>query len=452
MITRSVKLQLLVFGLVSLLGLGYAGLKYADLGRFLPGYDDGYVVSADFADSGGIFTGAEVTNRGVAIGKVESLSLTDDGVRVALRLRPGARIQTPVKAVVANRSAVGEQYVDLQPQSEDGEPLAEGDVIPSSMTSIPIQPTQLVVNLDKLVRSVDVESVGILLEELGTAFEGAGDDLQQLIDAGDLLTDAATRNLPQTVRLIRDGRTVLDTQRDVSAAFRSFNRDLASLSTQLRKSDPDFRALFRKGADSAAVTTQFLNETRTTLPVLIGNLAFVAQVQKVRIPALRQILVTYPNAVAGGFTVTPGDGTAHFGLVLNQEPPVCPASDPGYSRTQRRDPSDTRQRPSNFNAYCSLPKGQPIDVRGANQAPRAEGLPPFPRDTAGGNRSTVRGAGSSAPVTAPGWTTMFADYDPSTGRTVTATGQRYQLSSTMGLSELFGEGTWQWLLMDPLRS
>ena len=452
MISRSVKLQLLVFGLVSVLGLGYAGLKYADLGRFLPGYDDGYVVSADFVDSGGIFEGAEVTNRGVAVGKVTRLTLLEDGVRVGLRLKPGTRIPTPVKAVVANRSAVGEQYVDLQPQTEDGELLAEGEVIPSSMTSIPIQPTQLVVNLDKLVRSVDVESVSVLLDELGTAFEGAGDDLQQLIDAGDLLTEAATRNLPQTITLIQDGRTVLDTQRDVSQAFRSFNRDLASLSTQLRTSDPDFRALFRKGADSAAVTTQFLNETRSTLPVLIGNLAFVAQVQAVRIPALRQILVTYPNAVAGGFTVTPGDGTAHFGLVLNQEPPVCPGSDPGFARTQRRDPSDTRQRTSNFNAYCSLPKGQPIDVRGANQAPRAEGLPPFPRDGEGGNRSSVRGASSTGVVTAPGWTTMFADYDPTTGGAVTSTGERYQLSSTMGLSQLFGEGTWQWLLMDPLRS
>lgn len=452
MITRSIKIQLLVFGLVSLLGLGYAGLQYADLGRFLPGYDDGYLVKADFVDSGGVFVGAEVTNRGVPVGKVESLALLDDGVRVGLRLRPGTRLPTPVKAVVANRSAVGEQYVDLLPQSDGEALLAEGDVIPPSMTAIPIQPTQLVVNLDRLVRSVDVDSVAVLLDELGTAFDGAGDDLQRLIDAGDRLTDAATRNLPQTLRLIEDGKTVLDTQRDVSSAFVSFNRDLASLSTQLRKSDPDFRALFKKGADSAAITTQLLNEMRVTLPALIGNLAFVAQVQAVRIPALRQILVTYPNAVAGGFTVTPGDGTAHFGLVSTTEPGVCPGSDKGFAGTKRRDPSDNTPRLSNFNAYCSLPKGQPIDVRGANNAPRAEGLRPFPNDQQGGSSSTVRGTSGSGPLLVPGWTTMFADYDPSTGRTVTATGERYTVGSTMGASSLFGEGTWQWLLMDPLRS
>jgi phospholipid/cholesterol/gamma-HCH transport system substrate-binding protein len=448
MITRSTKLQLLVFGLVSVLGLSYAGLRYAALGRFLPGYDAGYLVSADFSDSGGIFVGAQVTHRGVPAGTVESLALLEDGVRVGLRLRPDTKIPTPAKAVVGNRSAVGEQFVDLQPLQDTGDLLASGDVIPSTMTAIPIQPTQLVVNLDRLVRSVDVADVTVVLNELGTAFDGAGDDLQQLIDAGDLLTQAATEHLPQTVKLIEDGKTVLDTQRDVSGAFRSFNEDLASLSTQLRKSDPDFRALFRNGADAAATTTSFLQATRTTLPVLIGNLAFVAQVQAVRIPALRQILVTYPNTVAGGFTVTPGDGTAHFGLATTQEPTACPGTDKGFAATKKRDPSDNTARLSNFNAYCSLPKGSTTDVRGAGNAPRAEGLAAFPNDGAGGNASTVRGTGL---VGVPGWTTMFADYDPASGHTVTATGQRYTLSSTMGASSLFGAGTWQWLLMDPLR-
>ncbi|MCU1589848.1 MAG: hypothetical protein JWP11_1104, partial [Frankiales bacterium] len=34
MITRQTKLQLLVFGLISLLGLSYTGVHYAGLGRF----------------------------------------------------------------------------------------------------------------------------------------------------------------------------------------------------------------------------------------------------------------------------------------------------------------------------------------------------------------------------------------------------------------------------------
>jgi phospholipid/cholesterol/gamma-HCH transport system substrate-binding protein len=448
-ISRQTKLQLLVFGIVAVLGLVYAGGTYAGLGRLIPGYDKGYLVSADFSDSGGIFTGAQVTYRGVSIGKVEKLSLRPDGVRVALRLKPGIKVPTPTKAVVGNRSAIGEQYVDLQPQNDGSTLLKGGDVIPASMTAIPIQPTQLVVNLDRLVRSVDTADVTVVLDELGQAFDGAGDDLQRLIDAGDQLSTAATQNLPATLRLIQDSKPVLDTQRDLAGDFRSYNANLAQLTTQLRSSDPDFRALFKSGTDSGQVTTQLLEANRANLPVLLDNLVFAAQVQAVRIPAIRQILVSYPNVVAGGFTVTPGDGTAHFGFVTNTNVSACPQTDVGYRGTKQRDPSDQSNRTPNLSAYCSQQSPSPVDVRGARNAPRAEGLPPFPQDR---SSSINRSASLYGGVTGTdGYTVGLADYDPSTGHVISATGQQFTLGSTAGAAAVFGESSWQWLLMDPLR-
>jgi phospholipid/cholesterol/gamma-HCH transport system substrate-binding protein len=451
-ISRRTKTQLMVFFLIAAFGLSYAGARYADLGRLVPGYDKGYLVGADFSDSGGIFVGAEVTQRGVPVGKVEKLTLLKEGVRVSLRLRPGSKIPTPTRAKIGNRSAIGEQYVDLQPEVElkDDDPnqqrLGEGSVIPVSMTGIPIQPTQLVVNLDRLARSINTDDVASLLDELGDALNNSGDDLQRLIDAGDQLTTAATRNLRPTLDLIHDGGTVLGTQQDLASAIRSYNADLASLTTTLRSSEPDFRALFRSGTQAADITKDLLEANRTNLPVLLDNLVFVAQVQKVRIPALRQILTTYPNVVAGGFTVTPGDATAHFGFVTTQDPPPCPSSDPGYATTPRRDPEVVTPRESNFKAYCSLPKGQPIDVRGARNVPRAEGLQAYPYDAQGGSSTDVKGAGL-----APGWTTMFGDYDPATGHAVSASGDRFVLGSTMGAAAVLGASSWQWVLMEPLR-
>lgn len=448
MITRQTRLQLLVFAIVALLGLTYAGGRYAGLGRLVPGYDKGYLVSAEFSDSGGIFQGAEVTYRGVPVGKVEKLTLAKNGITVGLRLKPGSKVPKPVKAFVGNRSAIGEQYVDLQPQNDGTSYLRGGDRIAQDMTGIPIQPTQLIVNLDKLVRSIDTADVDVVLSELGQAFEGSGDDLQRLIDAGDQLTEAATQNLPQTLQLIRDSKPVLDTQRDVAGSFKSYNASLAQLTAQLRASDPDFRALFKSGADSATATTALLEANRTNLPVLLDNLLFFAQVQAVRIPALRQILVTYPNVVAGGFTVTPGDGTAHFGFVNNMNPPACPTTDPGYAPTKKRDPQDVTPRQSNLNAYCSQQKPSQTDVRGSRNAPRAEGLPPFPQDRS----SSINQPSLLSALTGPsGYTSAYADYDPSTGHAISATGDQFTLVSGMGLAERFGQGSWEWLLMDPLR-
>jgi phospholipid/cholesterol/gamma-HCH transport system substrate-binding protein len=450
MITRQTRLQLLVFGLISILGLTYTGMRYANLDRFFT--DQGYIVLADFSDSGGIFKGAEVTYRGVPKGKVESLTLQKDGVRVGLRLKPGTQIPRDVKAFVGNRSAVGEQYVDLQPQSDGTPYLAKGDVIPQSATQIPISPTTLLVNLDDLVNSVDVQDVAVVLDELGTAFEGTEDSLQRLIDAGDALTQAATEHLPQTKKLINDGATVLNTQRDVAGQFRSFNRDLADLSATLRSSDPDFTRLFANGTQSAQQTTELLETNRSALPVLLSNLVTIAQIQSVRLPAIRQILVTYPNVIAGGFTVVPNDGTTHFGLATTGDPKPCTE---GYETTKKRAPSDTKLRTPNLNAYCKLKPETNRDVRGAQNEPRPAGEKPYPNnqysvvpDNGGGQ--TGAAVQPSSTGTSSSDSVMLGDYDPLSGNVITGDGRRLTLGSTAGAQQAFGNESWTWLLLGPL--
>ncbi len=81
MITRRTKIQLLVFVVITLVGCSFVGARYAKLDRLF--YDSAYTVTAHFGSSGGIFAGAEVTYRGVQIGKVDRLVLTEEGVDVA---------------------------------------------------------------------------------------------------------------------------------------------------------------------------------------------------------------------------------------------------------------------------------------------------------------------------------------------------------------------------------
>lgn len=114
MITRKHKSLLFAFLLIAVVSVVYVGGNYAGLGRLFG--SRGYVVTAQLADSGGIFTNAEVAYRGVTVGRVGQLHLTDSGVSVDLDLDPGGPdIPADTTAVVANRSAVG-QFVDLQPQ------------------------------------------------------------------------------------------------------------------------------------------------------------------------------------------------------------------------------------------------------------------------------------------------------------------------------------------------
>src|SRR6476661_2607896 len=113
MITARTKKQLLVFVFITLIGVSFVGARYAKLGRLF--YNSDYTVNAEFAQSGGIFTGSEVTYRGVGVGRVSDMKLTSKGVDVVLSITKSEdKIPANTLAQVANKSAVGEQYVDLQ--------------------------------------------------------------------------------------------------------------------------------------------------------------------------------------------------------------------------------------------------------------------------------------------------------------------------------------------------
>jgi virulence factor Mce-like protein len=323
-ITRDTKLKLLAFVAVAILGMSYLGFKYVGLDRLILG--NGYDVAADFRDSGGIFVNAEVTYRGVAVGRVSDMSLIDNGVRVTLTIDPGAdRIPADTEAVVATRSAVGEQYVILKPADDKGPYLEDGSVISLDHTDIPVPVEQLLLHIDGLVGSLDQENLRIVVDELGKAFAGAGDDLGRLIDNGDLLLARAGESLPQTLRLITDGQTVLQTQVDARSAIQQWASDLRLVTDTLVDSDADLRSLVVNAPDAGAALQRLVQDAGPGLGSLVRNLDILNGVTIPRLDGVEQMLVTYPDVVSGGFTVVRRDADgqmrSHFGFVLNSGDP-----------------------------------------------------------------------------------------------------------------------------------
>ena len=404
-----VRVQVLIFATVSLLGVAYVGVRYVGLGdRWFGGT---YLVHADFSEAGGIFTNAAVTYRGVPVGRVGPVTLHGDGVRVALVLDEQVRVPADVRAVVAHRSAVGEQYVDLRPNTDTGPYLTDGAVIARERTGTPLPLENLLSDLDALVASVGVENLSVVIDQLGVAFEGNEDALRRLLDANSALLAEAERRLPETLALIRDGRTVLQTQAASADAIRSWAASLAEFADALRTADPDLRRLLAEGPGAATELMRLLRGLDPTIGTLVGNLVAINDIAVRRLPGIEQILVTYPVALSGGFTVVPGDGTAHLGLVLNaNDPPAC-----NYVRSGTQD--------------CTAgERSGGSGVRGAASAPRpgagSAGGPPGPATgplPGGRLRADRRRAGpvcrppSRASIPRPGWWSGPTDTRSSSG-------------------------------------
>ena len=436
MITKRTKVQLIVFVAITLIGVTFVGAKYARLDRLF--LDTSYDVTAHFSESGGIFSGAEVTYRGVTVGEVGSMELTDEGVDVVLDIENDHDdIPAETRALVANRSAVGEQFVELQPES-DGEPyLKSGSEIEQSMTDTPIHPTELLRNTSRLAESVPKKDLNIVISEFGAAFKGLGPDLARLIDTQSSFIEAANQNFDITRTLVDESRVVLGTQLDKASAIRSFSRDLRLFSDTMVKSDEDIRRVIDDGSVTARTLRAFLEENEVNLGKLINNLVTVGEVQIEHLDGLEMVLILYPYVVAGGYTVADdtqspdGKINAHFGLILTSEPRAC---ERGYD-APRRDPESQRgNAPMDKNARCAEPATS-SNPRGAQNTPGNDSPKP-------GRAPFLAGQpGVDAPV--------IGSFDRDSG-SFTWKDDAPEVGYSGGAEAAFGDHSWKWLLLQPV--
>jgi phospholipid/cholesterol/gamma-HCH transport system substrate-binding protein len=371
MLTRTVRLQVLAFVVLALAAVAFVGANYAGLGRF---FGSGtYVVRLQLDDGGGLFTNSEVTYRGVAVGRVGELRLTDDGMEADLLLDESAPpIPVDARAVVANRSAIGEQFVDLQPRGDGGPFLTDGAVIPEESTTVPLPVTTLLGNLSDFNRSVPTESLRVVVDELYTAMNGTGPSLQLLLDSTMSFTDQAADHLPQTSMLIDDSATVLRTQLDSSAAWRSFSGNAKLFARELASADGDLRELIGAAPQAATQLSALLSDTNPGLSVLVANLLTTSEIFESRIAGMRQLFVNVPKAVAATSTaITPEEG--HLSIALTFLDPLPCVT--GYDTPYRQGELESAL-PFDTGTACTLPHGDPRLVRGAQNAP--EGGVPVP--------------------------------------------------------------------------
>jgi phospholipid/cholesterol/gamma-HCH transport system substrate-binding protein len=432
-ITRRTRVQLLAFAIITLFGVSFVGARYAQLDRLI--VDQSYTVVAHYPESGGIFAGGEVTYRGVRVGKVSKLELKPDGVDVLLEIdNTWDKIPADTKAIVGNRSAVGEQYVELQPNvdvKDTDKFLADGSEITEVAT--PISTEKLLGDLVSTVSSVDRGALRTTVHELGNAFEGTGEDLQRIIDTGDSFIQAANDNFDITTALIRDANTVLQTQFDSSSSLRTFASQLQVFSRAMVGADKDLRRVIDNGSFTANELRTFLEQNEAEVSDLLRNVITTGRVVVANIAGLRTLFIAYPILLEGSFGVVSknpqtGQYETHVGLILTTTKPCFK----GYESTDTRPPQDVGDRPLNLKAKCTEPPTT-SNPRGYQNLPRVrpdvDGIPDANEPIVGSFDSE---------------TGKFVAGDPRTSP------DRALAPSGSVAPPSLGEDSWKWLYLAPL--
>lgn len=273
-LSRLARIQIAVLIIAGLVVSVFAGIRYVHLNRVV-GVGI-YTVDAHLPESGGIFTNAEVTYMGVPVGRVGTLTLRSDGVTVPLILESsGPDIPANSVAVVANRSAIGEQYVDLRPQSGSGPFLHDGSVI--TKTSVPPPIEDVVSSALDFTSSIPIDDLHTVITQLGAAFNGQADNLTRLVDSLGKLSRSGVDSLPQAISLINSADSVLATQAAQSDQILAWSRSLDLITATLASSDPDLRRLLTTGTTSATQISTLIQRNCGDIGKVVGQLSEVAR-------------------------------------------------------------------------------------------------------------------------------------------------------------------------------
>ena len=366
---RSHRLGLSACALALMLVLGVTYLIFGTL-RVDP-TRSASVVRVHLAETGGLLTGQDVTLRGVPIGRVRSVELTDGGTVAVAELHPGAAVPTDSTARVSALSPAGEQYLDFRSDTAAGPYLADGDEIASARTQTPVTLARLLGNLDGTLSQVDPAELSAVLDELKVGPQGA-QKLAAILDGGAFLVSTLDSVLPQTVRLLNNSRFVLSTVRDVSPGLAATSENLSTVLTGVQRMDGGYRTMLDRGPDAMAGIDNLIADNSETMVALLGNLTTVSQVGYERMPALQEFF--FPSTGRGSALDAVGstfrDGGV-WGAVSLYQRYSCDYNLPHAPPTVADFPEPY------LYTYCPNPDPKYL-VRGARNAPRPPG-----DDTAG---------------------------------------------------------------------
>lgn len=419
--SATVRRQLVVFTVVAIVAIVLTAMFYARIPqRFGIGR---YSVTVELTDGSGLYVNGNVSYRGTTVGRVERVDNTASGARAVLSMNSSVKIPADLNAAVRSMSAIGEQYVELSPRTNQSPFLHDGSVIPSDRTTVPAQIGPTLDQLDKTLIAIGPDNLHTVLEESFAAVDGAGPELRSLIDSLRELTSAAAESKDPIKDLIDQLGPLLDTQVYSRAAITSWASSLAAVTGQIASSDPDLRSVLDKAAPGADQIKALFRQLQPTLPILLANLVTVEQVAAVYNPSLEQVFVLYPNVISasqgGGLPHTDDPMQNTFFANQYNDPPPC--LEGFLPPSERRSPTETDVPSTPKDLYCKVAPDDPRSVRGARNLPCIE----FP----GRRAATVQlcriatDSGSSDTAGTPNATT--GSYDPVAGTYLGTDGLRY---------------------------
>ena len=243
------------FGLLLFLWIAFGGP--------VPLKPESYRVDMKFDEATQLAVESDVRISGVSVGKVKAIELSDDGLADAtIEIDPKyAPIPSDTRAILRQKTLLGETYVELTPGNPDAEPIPEGGSLATAQVSDAVQ-------LDEIFRAFDEptrEAFQQWMAEGAVALRGRGVDLNAALGnlpgfaerADDLLRILDTQRLA-VKQLVDDGGQTFDAVSERPGQLRSLIENTEAVFSTTAARDQQIREIFQ-------ILPTFLDESKLTL-------------------------------------------------------------------------------------------------------------------------------------------------------------------------------------------
>jgi phospholipid/cholesterol/gamma-HCH transport system substrate-binding protein len=276
--------------------IGLLLFLWISFGGAVPFAPQGYRLKAEFRDAVQLAQQSDVRISGVSVGKVVSVSLDrHTGLTKAVLQIDSKYAPRPAdtRAILRQKSLLGETYIELTPGSSRAPTLPDGGTLPPGQIAPTVQLDQILSTFDPVTRkafSTWVQQGGIALTNRGQQFNEAIATLYPFATNVDSVLNVLNRDSAATRALLSDGGQV----------FSALARSPAQLQGFIRNSNAVFASTAARNRELAAAIKAFPAFTVATRETVARVHQFAALanplVTELR-PAARQLSPTLQATV-----------------------------------------------------------------------------------------------------------------------------------------------------------
>lgn len=232
--------------------------------------DTGRTLNAEFTDASGVRARNDVTMRGVVVGTVSNVYLTDDGTMVQMDLNPSAEIPEGTKAAIVRRSPIGELTIELEPG--DGPPLEDDATLAMSDTLPPPDVADTITVFADFLSAVPSEDLSTVVSELAAAVRNRSKDLATFTDASLELPEALLEIEDELESLIVNGPDLTNVLAENAETFADDLTQTALLADILRDRRYDLVELYDNGAEFTRLAGDLLSDEKANISCLVRDI------------------------------------------------------------------------------------------------------------------------------------------------------------------------------------